>query len=81
MLRPQQKPLALLQELIARFSQPRDTVVHLFAGTFSTAAACATIPGGLFRVLCGVRSRRGLRGAGVVEPGAHGGAPDAGGQV
>lgn len=49
MLRPQQKPLALLQELIARFSQPRDTVVHLFAGTFSTAAACATIPGGLFR--------------------------------
>ena len=53
MLRPQQKPLALLQELIARFSQPQDTVVDLFAGTFSTAAACATMPGGLFRRFVG----------------------------
>lgn len=48
MLRTQQKPVPLLQELIARFSQPQDMVVDLFSGTLSTAPACAKMPGGAF---------------------------------
>ena len=43
-LRAEQKPILLLQELISRFSQPGDVVVDFFAGTFSTAAACLTLP-------------------------------------
>ena len=43
-LRTEQKPLGLLRELISRFSKPRDLVVDLFGGTFSTAVACFTIP-------------------------------------
>jgi len=43
-LRPEQKSLALLKELIARFSQPGDLVVDLFAGTFSAAIACFSLP-------------------------------------
>lgn len=39
-LRWEQKPLALLKELISRFSQPGDIVMDIFAGTFSTAIAC-----------------------------------------
>ena len=39
-LRNEQKPLALLKELICRFSQPGDIVVDMFSGTFSTAVAC-----------------------------------------
>ena len=39
-LRNEQKPLALLKELICRFSQPGDLVVDLFSGSFSTALAC-----------------------------------------
>ena len=44
LLRPEQKPLPLLKELISRYSQPGDIVVDLFAGTFSTAIACFSLP-------------------------------------
>lgn len=44
-VRPEQKSRALLKELISRYSQPRDIVVDLFAGTFSTALACMELPG------------------------------------
>ncbi|CDF39110.1 adenine specific DNA methyltransferase [Chondrus crispus] len=40
MLRPEQKCVSLLKELICRFSQAGDIVVDPFAGTFSTAIAC-----------------------------------------
>ena len=43
-LRSEQKSLALLKELIARFSKPGDFVVDLFSGTFSTAVAAFTLP-------------------------------------
>lgn len=43
-LRPEQKPLALLKELICRFSQQGDLVVDLFSGTFSTAVAAFSLP-------------------------------------
>ena len=43
-LRPEQKSRALLQELICRFSKPGTVVVDMFGGTFSTAAACLTLP-------------------------------------
>lgn len=39
-LRPEQKSLALILELVLRFSQPGDIVVDAFAGTCVTAAAC-----------------------------------------
>lgn len=42
-LRPQQKPILLLKELISRFSQPGDFVVDLFAGTFTTARTCFSL--------------------------------------
>ena len=45
-VRPEQKPLPLLRELICRFSMPSDTVVDLFCGTFSTGRACMSIPNG-----------------------------------
>lgn len=38
-LRCEQKSIALMQELICRFSQPNDIVLDTFAGTFSTAVA------------------------------------------
>lgn len=44
MLRPEQKSVLLLKELIARFSNPGDIVVDLFGGTFSTAIAALTLP-------------------------------------
>ena len=43
MLRPEQKCLSLLKELICRFSQAGDIVVDPFGGTFSTAIACFTL--------------------------------------
>ena len=43
-LRPEQKSLDLLKELISRFSQPGDLVVDMFAGTFATALACLQLP-------------------------------------
>ena len=43
-LRPEQKSLPLLQELVSRFSQPGDIVTDMFAGTFSTAVACMSLP-------------------------------------
>lgn len=49
-LRPEQKSLALLEELIQRFSQPGDIVVDPFAGTFSTAVACLRVPLGQYRL-------------------------------
>ena len=44
MVRPEQKSRKLLKELISRFTKPGDIVADLFAGTFSTAAACMTLP-------------------------------------
>lgn len=39
-IRPEQKCLALILELLLRFSQPGDIVLDTFAGTCVTAAAC-----------------------------------------
>ena len=44
MVRPEQKSRELLKEIIARFTRPGDLVADFFAGTFSTAAACITLP-------------------------------------
>ena len=44
MVRPEQKSRDLLKELIARFTRPGDLVADFFAGTFSTAAACISLP-------------------------------------
>ncbi len=44
LVRPEQKALPLLQELVSRFSQPGDLVVDFFAGSFSTAVACFSVP-------------------------------------
>ncbi len=44
MLRPEQKSVLLCKELISRYSKPKDIVVDLFAGTFSTAVAAMTLP-------------------------------------
>ena len=43
-LRPEQKGIAFLQELIERFSQPGDLVVDFCSGTFSTGLACLLLP-------------------------------------
>ena len=43
-LRPEQKGLAFMMELIERFSQPGDQVIDLCAGTFSTGMACLLLP-------------------------------------
>ena len=45
LVRPEQKSLQLLKELVSRFSQPGDKVVDFFAGSFSTAVACFSLPG------------------------------------
>ena len=58
LLRPEQKPLPLLQELVARFSQPGDIVVDCFAGTYSTAAACLAMRNGEYRRFFGCESDR-----------------------
>jgi hypothetical protein len=39
-LRPEQKPLSMLKELIERHSLPGATVIDLFGGTYSTGVAC-----------------------------------------
>jgi DNA modification methylase len=51
--RYEQKSEALMKELICRLSQPEDTVVDLFSGTYSTAAACLRIPDGMYRRFVG----------------------------
>ena len=43
-LRAEQKSVELLKELISRYSQPGDTVVDFFGGTFSTAIAAFSLP-------------------------------------
>lgn len=43
-LRSEQKPIALLKEIISRFSQKGDIVVDFFSGTYSTAIACFSLP-------------------------------------
>jgi len=43
-LRSEQKPLALMMELISRFTQPGDIVCDFVAGTFSTSTACFMLP-------------------------------------
>lgn len=52
LLRPEQKPLPILKELISRFSQPGDVVVDFCAGTFSTGIACFSLPNPRFFVGC-----------------------------
>lgn len=49
-MRPEQKSLALMEELVQRLTQPRDIVVDLFAGTCVTALACLRIPMGQYRL-------------------------------
>lgn len=43
-VRPEQKSVHLMKELVSRFSQGGDIVVDLFAGTFSLAFACFQLP-------------------------------------
>lgn len=43
-LRPGQKPVTTLKELISRSSQPRGSALDLFAGTFLTTKACFSLP-------------------------------------
>lgn len=45
MWRPEQKPIELCKELIARFTQPGDLVVDPCAGTYSVPIACQLLPG------------------------------------
>jgi hypothetical protein len=52
-IRFEQKSELLMCELISRFSMPLDTVVDLFSGTYTTAAACLNIKGGLYRRFVG----------------------------
>lgn len=52
-LRPEQKSLSLMKELVSRFSVVGDTVVDLFAGTYATAEACITMPKGQYRTFVG----------------------------
>ena len=43
MARAEQKNLALMMELIKRYTQPGDTVVDMFAGTCATGVACLSL--------------------------------------
>ena len=52
-LRPEQKSLSLMKELVSRFSVVGDIVVDLFAGTYSAAEACITMPKGQYRTFVG----------------------------
>ena len=45
-LRAEQKSLDLMREIVARFSMPKDIVVDLFSGVFTTAVACLTMGSG-----------------------------------
>lgn len=42
-IRCEQKSIALMKELVCRFTQPGDIVLDLFGGTFSTGIACFQI--------------------------------------
>ena len=53
--RPEQKSRELLKEIISRFSGPGALVADMFAGTFSTAAACLSLPKHRKFVGCEVR--------------------------
>ena len=44
MLRPEQKSLGLMKELVAQYSRPGDIVVDPFSGTATTAVACISLP-------------------------------------
>ena len=44
MVRPEQKNVALMKELVSKFTSGGDVVVDLFGGTFSTAKACLDLP-------------------------------------
>ena len=44
MLRPEQKNIAWMKEIISQFTVKGDIVVDPFAGTFSTAKACMDLP-------------------------------------
>jgi DNA modification methylase len=52
-LRSEQKPVLLSRELIYRFSVAQDVVVDLFSGTYTTAAACLSMPDGCYRRFIG----------------------------
>jgi DNA methylase len=52
-LRPEQKALSLMKELISRFSVVGDIVVDLFAGTYASAEACISMPKGQYRTFVG----------------------------
>lgn len=54
-MRPEQKSQALLLELISRFSKPGALVMDMFAGTFSTAIACLSLPNHRKFVGCEIR--------------------------
>ena len=43
-LRPEQKSVSMMKELIEMFSKPGDTVMDLFAATCSVAKACLSLP-------------------------------------
>ena len=43
MARAEQKNLALIMELVMRYTQPGDTVVDMFAGTCTTGVACLSL--------------------------------------
>ena len=42
-LRPEQKSISMMKELIEMFTKPEDTVMDLFAGTCSVAKACLSL--------------------------------------
>ena len=44
MVRPEQKNVAWMKELVSKFTSGGDVVVDLFGGTFSTAKACLDLP-------------------------------------
>jgi len=43
LLRPEQKNVVLMWELVEQYSNPGDIVVDMFAGTFSTARDCLSV--------------------------------------
>ena len=55
-MRPEQKSRELLKELISRLTKPGALVADIFAGTFSTAAACLSLPRHRKFIGCEVRS-------------------------
>ena len=52
-MRHEQKSLPLCVELVSRFSLPKDIVVDLFSGTYTTAVACLRVENGLYRQFFG----------------------------